>query len=59
MTDLPKTNYDLVKEEHQNLGMSERQLITLLTKEFTPLIRQPFALPVEFDLTTVHFQAAA
>lgn len=30
LQELPKTNYDVVKEEHQNLGMTERQLINIL-----------------------------
>jgi len=35
--------------------MTERELVSLLTKEFTPLLRQSEALPVEFSLTNVNF----
>ena len=37
--DLPKTNYDLAKEEQANLGMLERQLIGVLNKQFTEFLQ--------------------
>jgi len=37
--DLPKTNYDLVKEERLELdGLAEWELMERLAKNFTPLL---------------------
>jgi len=35
--------------------MTERQLVSMLTKEFAPLLRQSEAIPNEFSLKNVEF----
>ena len=53
MQDLPKTNYDLIREETHSLKMTEHALVTKLVDKFTTSMMQVEPLPKEFALAKV------
>lgn len=50
LQELPKTNYDLIREETHSLKTTERALLTKIGEKFSALIVQAEQLPIEFSL---------